>query len=119
MHLPSPSRLARASFHRDGHRAPCASAFQVSAAVILVGLANASGIGKPQVSVGGSYPGVWIQGGVNKFETILQQSVSDSFLVPRMLSLTQAWRGRCGQTRMFLPNPFCGFLAHSLSFKCC
>lgn len=82
MCLPSSSRLARASFHRGSHRAPSASAFQGSAAIILVPLANGSYIGKPHVSVGGNYPRVWVQGGVNELETILQQPVTDSFLVP-------------------------------------
>lgn len=66
MCLPVAGRLARVSFHGGSHRAPSASAFQVFAVVVLVPLANASHLGKPQVSVGGSYPRVWMQGGVNK-----------------------------------------------------
>lgn len=70
-------------WHR--RRAPSASAFQVSAAIMFVPvpLANASHMGKPRVIVGGSYSRVYMQGSVNKLEAIVQQCVTVSFLVPQ------------------------------------
>lgn len=104
MCLPFASRLVRVSFHGGSHRAPSASAFQVFAGVVLVPLANASHLGKLQVSVGGVTHGCGCKRCKQVEGDHSATSATDSFLVPRMLSLTQARRGRWGQTGTFLPT---------------